>query len=90
MFHTPELLFSKEKELSPPKSTGSEGWSIAVLKEVAAQICSPLCIIFTKSLESSTVPDEWKIGYGVTPIYGKGNRHLPNNYRPISFTSSAL
>ena len=49
-----------------------------------------LCIIFTKSLESSTVPDEWKIGYGVTPIYEKGNRHLPNNYRPISFTSSAL
>ena len=34
-------------------------------------------IIFTKSLESSTLPDEWKI----QPIFG--NRHLPNNNRPI-------
>ena len=44
-------------------------------------------IIFTKSLESSTISDEWKIGY-VTPIFKKGNHHLPNNYRPISLTLS--
>ena len=32
----------------------------------------------TKSLESSTFSDEWKIGY-VTAIFKKGNHHLQNS-----------
>jgi len=42
---------------------------------------------FTKLFESLILADDWKVGY-VTPIFKKGNRHLPNNYRPISLTSS--
>jgi len=84
---SPELVFNKLKELNPSKSPGPEGWPIAVLREVADKICTPLYIIFTKSLESSLLPDDWKVGF-VTPIFKKGNRHLPNNYRPISLTSS--
>ena len=58
-----------------------------MLREVANQICTPLFIIFTKSLKCSILPDDWEVGF-VTPIFKKGNHHLPNNYRPISLTSS--
>ncbi|KAF2361881.1 Reverse transcriptase domain, partial [Trinorchestia longiramus] len=38
------------------------------------------------SLETGIVPDDWKCAY-VTPIFKKGNKQFPNNYRPISRTS---
>ncbi|KAF2350988.1 Reverse transcriptase domain, partial [Trinorchestia longiramus] len=42
--------------------------------------------IFNRSLETEIVPDDWKRG-NVTPIFKKGNKQIPNNYRPISLTS---
>ena len=62
------------------------GWPPAALKDTAGEICIPLSIIFSKSLQSGHLPDCWKIA-NVVPIYKSGSRHLANNYRPISLTS---
>ncbi|CAM4685396.1 unnamed protein product [Lepidochelys kempii] len=38
------------------------------------------------SFKSATVPNDWKID-NVTPIFKKGSRSDPSNYRPVSLTS---
>ena len=86
---TPNIVYEKLININPAKSPGVEGWPPLVLKETAEEICIPLSILFTKSLDSGLLPQDWKSAH-VTPIFKKGNRHLPNNYRPISLTSSVV
>ena len=57
-----------------------------VLKELAELVTEPLSIVFEKSWLSGEVPDDWRKGY-VTPIYKKGSKEDPGNYRPVSLTS---
>jgi hypothetical protein len=40
-------------------------------------------MIFVKSLESGVVPKDWKKAR-VVPIYKKGPKSDPGNYRPVS------
>jgi len=72
--------------LNSSKSPGPDGWAPIVLKEIAQQICMPLHIIFSKSLNTGNVPDNWKEG-PVVPIYKKGSHQQASNYRPITLTS---
>ena len=57
-----------------------------VLKNCADVISYPMHIIFSRSLSEGIVPKAWKIST-VVPIFKKGNRYNPLNYRPISLTS---
>ena len=51
---------------------------------MAASIVSPsLTLISAKSIETGIFPEEWKLTR-VTPIFKKGKRDDPNNYRLIS------
>jgi hypothetical protein len=42
--------------------------------------------IFNKSLQTGEVPADWKEAT-ITPIFKKGSRAAPENYRPVSLTS---
>ena len=43
-------------------------------------------IIFRKSVAEGVVPQEWKRA-NITPLFKKGSRSDPGNYRPVSLTS---
>ncbi|CAM4557775.1 unnamed protein product [Caretta caretta] len=57
-----------------------------VLKELADVIAEPLAIIFENSWRSVEVPDDWKKA-NVVPIFKKGKKEDPGNYRSVSLTS---
>ena len=56
------------------------------MKASKNSIAKALKMIFTRSLELSEIPRDWKLA-NVVPIYKKGKRSLPENYRPVSLTS---
>ena len=75
-------------KLKVTKSPGPDMISPRVLKEAKSELVKPLTVIFNKSLQSGLIPCEWKLA-NVTPIFKKGSKSLPSNYRPISLTSVA-
>lgn len=72
--------------LNPRKSCGPDQLSPSLLKFIAHYIYRPLTKIFQHSYDTHTAPNDWKIAH-VIPIYKKGSRTAPLNYRPISLTS---
>ena len=57
-----------------------------VLKMCAQELAHPLYQIFVQSLQEGSLPDAWKKSV-VVPIFKKGSRFDPFNYRPVSITS---
>ena len=43
--------------------------------------------MFQASLDSGQLPKDWKVA-NITPIFKKGKRTDPNNYREVSLTSA--
>ena len=58
-----------------------------MLYETRDVILEPLTKLLTTSLESGKLSDDWKTA-NVTPIFKKGRKSDPNNYRPVSLTSA--
>ena len=57
-----------------------------MLREAAPAISESMTNLFNFSLQSGTLPVEWKSAH-VIPIFKKGQKDLVKNYRPISLTS---
>ena len=83
---TEQMVRDRLKEQKPGKSAGPDGIHSRVVVETQEQLVGPLTIIFNKSLSEGVVPDSWKEAE-VVPIFKKGKRDDPGNYRPVSLTS---
>ncbi|KFV87439.1 RNA-directed DNA polymerase from mobile element jockey, partial [Struthio camelus australis] len=68
------------------KSMGPDGMHPRVLRELADIIARPFSIIFDRSWRTGEVPEDWKKA-SVTPVFKKGKKEEPGNYRPVSLTS---
>jgi hypothetical protein len=56
-----------------------------VIKDLKDQVAPILTKIYTKSIETGTIPKDWKHA-NVAPAFKKGERYKAENYRPISLT----
>jgi molybdopterin converting factor small subunit len=83
---TEKMVWDELKNLSPGKSAGPDGIHPRVLSEAREEILHPLLLIFRKSVETGVVPSAWKDAE-VVPIFKKGQKSSPGNYRPVSLTS---
>ena len=83
---THDDIYKQLHSLKANKACGPDDISARMLKEAATQLSPPLYTIFTVSLKSGEIPDDWKRAY-VIPIFKGGNKTVVSNYRPVSLTS---
>ena len=83
---TESTVLQKLLELKVNKAPGPDGIHSYVLKACANTLYVPLTILYSQSLSSGVLPDEWKQAH-VVPVFKKGQRNQASNYRPISLTS---
>ena len=79
-----EKKILKMKRFSAP---GPDNINANLLMNTVNEITYPLTLLFKKSFAEGDVPIEWKTA-NVTPIFKKGSKSKPENYRPISLTSN--
>ena len=70
-------------------AAGPDGIPAILLKKCIYAVKKPLYLLWKKSLESSDIPIQTKLGQ-VTPVHKGGARNDPANYRPISLTSHII
>ena len=81
---TPELVRTKLQKLHLNKACGPNGLHVNVMRYVQ-DVDIPFSLIFTKSLQTGLVPQDWR-GANITPLF----KEVPNNYRPVSLTSQVV
>ena len=71
------------KDIDVHKSFGIEYLPSFILKDVFEVITLQLTYLFNQSISLGIFPDIWAVAT-VTPIPKAGNKHIANNWRPIS------
>ena len=82
----PSIVKKMIRSLKSNSAPGPDGITPRLLQELVDVVAAPLSTVFTKSMVEGTVPDDWKSAH-VTPIFKKGQKSSPTNYRPVSLTS---
>ena len=74
------------ERLKPRKATGPDNIPACFLQSAASELAGMLTFIFQQSLDSGDTPKDWREA-NVVPIFKKGDRSKPANYRPVSLTA---
>ena len=81
-----ETIKRKINQMKPSSVPGPDKISVRILQENCDSVANALAIIFNLSMQSGIVPIDWKHA-NVTPIFKKGVKGDPENYRPVLLTS---
>ena len=83
---TEEQVAEKIGKLNAFSARGPDNISAKLLQVTKTTISRPLAMLYQKSMKTGIVPEAWKMAT-VTPIFKKGQKSNPSNYRPVSLTS---
>ena len=83
---TIERVREKIRKLNGNKSPGPDGFYPREIKEVENELAPHFYDIYKASLEQSKPVLDWKL-QNITPLFKKGSKNNPGNYRPVSLTS---
>lgn len=83
---TTQDIIKKIDKLKTSSAPGPDGITTSLLKEYKNELAPALFTIFRKSLDEGITPADWRTA-NVTPIFKKGKKSEPSNYRPVSLTS---
>ena len=72
--------------LKPNKACGPDNIPSRLLKELSNELSPIFTILFQASINQGRVPKDWKLA-NVSPLFKKGDKSDPGNYRPVSLTS---
>ena len=68
---------------------GPDKLPATLLKNCKEQLAYPIYKLWRKSLDTADIPEVLK-NQGIIPIFKKGNKSSPANYRPVSLTSHLI
>ena len=76
-------------DLNCHKACGPDLLPSCLLKLGTEFIAPSLAHLFQLSISSGKLPLDW-VGVNVVPVHKKGDKHLVNNYYPISLTTMVI
>ena len=71
--------------LKPDKAPGPHRIKPLLLQKLCLEIAPIMKVIFSRSLDDGSLPPDW-FKANVSPVFKKGEKSSPSNYRPISLT----
>jgi len=74
------------RRLRPDSSPGPDGLHPLLFVSCAGVLAEPMSIMSQESYDSGILPLDWKTA-NIVPVFKKGDKADPNNYRPVSLTS---
>ena len=74
------------QDINPSKASGPDEIPNRILKECASQITPSLTVIFQKSIDTGTLPEDW-LNANIACVYKTGDKHAAENYRSVPLTS---
>ena len=84
-----ELIAKAIDEINMSSAAGEDGFPSCLLKMCKDSLCEPIYLIWKESFNSGHIPSSLKRQL-ITPVFKKGSRLLPSNYRPIALTSNII
>uniref|UniRef100_A0A1B6LLD0 Reverse transcriptase domain-containing protein n=1 Tax=Graphocephala atropunctata TaxID=36148 RepID=A0A1B6LLD0_9HEMI len=80
-------VYKSIKSLKNKSSAGWDGVPVNLMRNVVTYISQPLCRIINQCFDEGVFPSQLKYAE-VKPLFKKGDREDPGNYRPVSILVS--
>ena len=86
---TRKLMIEAMNELDSHSSAPDGDIPAKILKSCRQSLSQPLVMLWTNSFDNGIIPDHFKKQF-IAPVFKKGAKTDPANYRPVSLTSHVI